>query len=296
MTDKKDTALNAVGAGHVLETTSLLRTIVNMSTTPESRKATLAQLITFLEAQMKLDDLVQGDDNTDLNASTSRHGLVVKPVAPAANLMNVPGIVNGETAWSNKPVFDATVPLASASAAVAGNVTVAAHRNHVHPQNVASTSVVGEMETATAAEVNTGTDAGRAVSPDSLAGSNLGTKVVTVMLNGADLLTTSHKAKFVVPASMNLMNLISCTFQLGIDAGSGASSSGSVTLSVQRLTTDMLSTNPTATATNYVPTTAAVVKSDGSQTVSTGNIIYIEVVAAGTGVTYATVVLEFQLP
>jgi hypothetical protein len=203
--------------------------------------------------------------------------------------------VNGETAWSNKNLFDATVPLASASAAVAGSVAVAAHRNHVHPQNVASTSVVGEMETATAAEVNTGTDAGRAVSPDSLAGSNLGTKVVTVMLNGADLLTTSHKAKFIVPASMNLMNLISCTFQLGIDGSSGASSSGSVTITVQNATTSMLTTSPVATANNYTPTTAAVIDT-AHDDVATGNVIYIEVSGAGTGVTYATVVLEFQLP
>jgi hypothetical protein len=48
----------------------------------------------------KLDDLAAPDDNTDLNATTTKHGLLVKATAPAAGLLNVLGIINGATAYS----------------------------------------------------------------------------------------------------------------------------------------------------------------------------------------------------
>jgi hypothetical protein len=70
-------------------------------------------------------------DNTTNNASTSAHGFVVKATAPAANLLNVVGIANGETAYTNKALFDATVPPAVGTGA-AGTSLSAAHRDHVH--------------------------------------------------------------------------------------------------------------------------------------------------------------------
>jgi hypothetical protein len=78
-----------------------------------------------------IDTLNAATDITTLNATTSAHGLVVKAVAPAANLMNVVGIVNGETAYTNKAIFDATNPAAVGTAAP-GTATTAAHRDHVH--------------------------------------------------------------------------------------------------------------------------------------------------------------------
>jgi hypothetical protein len=115
---------------------------------------------------------------------------------------------------------------------------------------------------------------------------------VDIALNGTDTLTTSHRGKFIVPASMNGKNLTSCTFNLGTDGSAGSSSSGSVTFSVQDGTQDMLTTNPSATSGNYNPTTAAVID-NSHKTVVTGDIINVEVTAAGTGVTYAVVALEF---
>lgn len=79
----------------------------------------------------KLDDLVTPDDNTDLNANTTNHGLILKAVAPAAGLLSVPGIANGETAYAMKPMFDTTAPAAIGTAA-AGSQVVAARRDHVH--------------------------------------------------------------------------------------------------------------------------------------------------------------------
>lgn len=82
----------------------------------------------------KLDDFTAPDDNTDLNASTSKHGLLLKATAPAAGLVNVVGIANGETAYTNKALFDATVPSTQAygDSAATGSAVVAARRDHKH--------------------------------------------------------------------------------------------------------------------------------------------------------------------
>lgn len=81
---------------------------------------------------IKLDDLAAPDDNTDLNASTTAHGLLVKATAPASGLRNVVGIDNAETAYTNKALFDATVPAALAASAATGSAMTAARRDHAH--------------------------------------------------------------------------------------------------------------------------------------------------------------------
>ncbi len=88
----------------------------------------------------KLDDFTAPDDNTDLNASTSKHGLVVKATAPATNILNVVGIANGETVYTNKEIFDATNPAALGTAAP-GTSLIAAHRDHVHLDPVTAHNV-----------------------------------------------------------------------------------------------------------------------------------------------------------
>lgn len=80
---------------------------------------------------IKLDDFATPDDNTDLNANTTNHGLVVKATAPAANVLNVVGIANGETAYTNKAMLDGTNP-ADLGVAAPGTSLIAAHRDHVH--------------------------------------------------------------------------------------------------------------------------------------------------------------------
>jgi hypothetical protein len=50
---------------------------------------------------------------------------------PAANILNVVGVVNGETSWSVKSVHDGTAPVAVGTAA-AGTALTSAHRDHVH--------------------------------------------------------------------------------------------------------------------------------------------------------------------
>ena len=90
--------------------------------------------ITTLAKTVKLDALTAPDDNTTLDASTSKHGLALKATAPAAGLYNYIGITNAETAYTNKALFDATVPgtIAESAAAAAGTAAVAARRDHTH--------------------------------------------------------------------------------------------------------------------------------------------------------------------
>ncbi len=99
----------------------------------------------------KIDDLTAGDDNTDLDASTSKHGLAVKATAPGATLINVVGIANGETAYTNKALLDSTAPSTQAigDAAATGSQLVAARRDHKHAMPSQAT-----MDAASVAAVN----------------------------------------------------------------------------------------------------------------------------------------------
>lgn len=101
----------------------------------------------------KLDDLSTPDDNTDLNATTSGHGLLLKATAPAVGMTNVVGISNGETTYSMKPLFDATTPTTQAfgDLAVHGTVGKAADAGHKHAMMAAPTSVTGNAGTVTGA-------------------------------------------------------------------------------------------------------------------------------------------------
>jgi len=114
----------------------------------------------------KLDDLTTPDDNTDLNANTTNHGLVVKATAPAANILNVVAIANGETAYTNKAIFDATNPEAW-SVAAPGTSLIAAHRDHVHLDPVTAHVAAGDphtgyrLEAADHSHESTGAQAGQ---------------------------------------------------------------------------------------------------------------------------------------
>lgn len=164
----------------------------------------------------------------------------------------------------------------------------------------ASTTTAGVSELAIASEVTTGSDATRAVTPDALAGSTIfGVKTVVVQLNSTTALTTSEKAYFRIPAALNGMNLISVAAACGTGAA-GSSSSGTPTFTVKNVTDNnqMLSTSLTIDASEYTSATAATaaVIDATKDDVVTDDLIEVACTAAGTGVTYATVTLNFQLP
>jgi hypothetical protein len=85
-------------------------------------------------------------------ASTSAAGLAPQATAPAAGLINVLGIANGETARTDKALFDATAPSTQAfgDAAAVGTAVVAARRDHKHATPAAPTPV--SIGAATAAQ------------------------------------------------------------------------------------------------------------------------------------------------
>lgn len=163
----------------------------------------------------------------------------------------------------------------------------------------ASTTQSGVAEASIASEVNTGTDAARYVSPDSLAGSNFGIRYVVATLNATTALTTSEKAYFRIPSALNGTNLVSVSATVGTGAA-GASSSGTPTFTVKNVTdsNQMLSTSLTVDATEYTSATAVtpVVINTSFDDVVTDDLIEIACTTAGTGVTYATITLGFQLP
>lgn len=93
-------------------------------------KTTAAAALTAATG-IKLDDFAAPDDNTDLNASTTAHGLLVKATAPASGLVSYVGIGNGETAYTNKALFDTTNPAALGTVGP-GTSLIAARRDHIH--------------------------------------------------------------------------------------------------------------------------------------------------------------------
>jgi hypothetical protein len=124
-------------------------------------------------------------------------------------------------------------------------------------------------------------------------------RYVQCALNGTTALTTSEKAYFRIPAGLTGMNLVSVAASVGTGAA-GSSSSGTPTFTVRNVTdnSQMLSTSLTVDANEYTSAdaTAAAVIDTGEDDVVTDDLIEVAVTTAGTGVTYATVTLGFQLP
>ncbi len=171
--------------------------------------------------------------------------------------------------------------------------------------NTASDTVSGIVELATAAETTTGTDAARAVTPDGLAGSDYGKRIIGVLVaevGGTAITTGDGKAQFRIPSALNGYNLVAVSGNL-----STVSSSGIPTVQIRRnrrtnATTradaDMLSTKLTIDASEFdsVDAAAAAVIDAANDDVVTGDAIYIDIDVAGTGAKGLYVELTFQLP
>jgi len=122
------------------------------------------------------------------------------------------------------PVNGATTVPSSSNWAYDHNADVAAHHAAVTigtanglslstqalSMAAASTTATGTVELATMQEINIGTDTARTITPDALAGSNLGSKEVAwhIYDSDTDTATGDGKQAFVVPISMDGMNLV----------------------------------------------------------------------------------------
>jgi len=143
---------------------------------------------------------------------------------------------------------------------------------------------------ATVAQTSAGLLTQKAVTPNSLAASERGERIIEIPLNAGTALTTSDKAYGRIPSTMNGWKLIAVAAMV-----KGASSSGAVTLTVKNGATSMLSTNITIDVSEYDTLTAATpaVIDAAEDDIVTGDQIEVACTGAGTGVTYCVVELIF---
>ena len=165
----------------------------------------------------------------------------------------------------------------------------------------ASDTNAGIVELATAAETTTGTDTGRAVTPDGLAGSVVfGTRYVQMVVADftADIAEGDGKFYLHIPAGLNGMDLVEVHAKV-ITVGDGST----VSVQVHNLTdtTDMLSTNVTIDdgELDSKDAAAAVAIDTGEDDVVTNDVLRIDVDGNGGDTTVAKgliVTLGFRLP
>ena len=165
----------------------------------------------------------------------------------------------------------------------------------------ATDSASGIVELATAAEVTTGTDGARVITPDTLAGSDYGKRIIEIPLNVVEL--GDGKAYARISSALNGYNLVSVAAAVVTK-----STSGNPTWQVARgrqasatsahTFVDMLSTPLTIDQDEYDSkdaTTAAVINIDNDDVV-TGDLIRLDCDVVGTGTANAVIELTFQLP
>ena len=164
--------------------------------------------------------------------------------------------------------------------------------------SAASDSAAGKVELATASETTTGTDTGRAVTPDGLAGSNFGKRVVEWFISdpGASLSVGDGKAYFVVPDELNGMNLVRASATV-VTAGTTNSTTiqiANVTDSVDMLSTVMsIETTETSTRTSASPGVIDTTHDD----VATGDVLRCDIDAVSTTAPKGLIIeMVFQLP
>jgi hypothetical protein len=164
-------------------------------------------------------------------------------------------------------------------------------------KQAASDSATGVVELATAAETTTGTDAARAVTPDGLAGSDYGKRVVGILVvdPASNTATGDGKAVFRVPSVLNGWNLVAVAAMVYT-----AGTTGTTDVQIRNKTDaqDMLSTKITIDSTETDSSTAAAAVINTSfDDVATGDHIAIDVDAVSTTPARGLYVeMIFQLP
>ncbi len=162
----------------------------------------------------------------------------------------------------------------------------------------ASTSAEGVVELAIASEVDTGTDATRAITADALAGSNLGEKSVSIqVLAGATAATVADgHAYLLIPSSVAGMNLVEVVATV-VTAGT----TGTMDIQLHNVTSaaDILSTKITIDSTEKSSSTAATaaVISGTEDDVAANDVIRVDIDAIQTTPAAGLMIsLVFRLP
>ena len=161
--------------------------------------------------------------------------------------------------------------------------------------DAASTTAAGVVELATAAEMDTGTDTGRALGVNEFNGSDWGVKEVGVEVYASDeaVAVAQGTSGIPIPASMDGMDLVHATATVH-DVGVTSSTTVQVRRRRAAATADMLTTLMTLTTTQFNATTGV----SGNNDILTGDILYIDVdtIHSGTAPNGLSVVLEFRKP
>jgi hypothetical protein len=173
-------------------------------------------------------------------------------------------------------------------------VTSAIQTQITAASSAASTTAAGIVELAIAGEVNTGTSAALAVTPDGLAGSVFGQKTVVLkVISETTVLTTDHTGLFTVPLILNGMDLVQAEAAIY-----GVSSSNLVTVQIHNLTdtADMLGTEITIKVGEFNSYTADArsAVNAAAENVATGDRFRIDVDGAGTGTDGLDIILTFE--
>ncbi len=186
-----------------------------------------------------------------------------------------------------------TLPLGNGGT---GQITASAAFNAI--KQAATTSATGVSELTTTAEVDTGTDTSRTITPDALAGSYCATKSVQMAIFDftTEVATGDGKFYFHVPTALDGMNLVAVHAEV-ITAGT----TGTTDIQIYNLTdtVDMLSTKITIDSGETGSDTAAtppVIDTDNDD-VATNDVIRIDVDAVSTTAPEGLLVtMEFRLP
>jgi len=178
-----------------------------------SRKIDYADVVTQLAAATKtltnttLD--ANGTGNSISNIEVADLASAAKTGADAKVVTGTAGTDGNLVSWNadGDAVDSGSAPSDFATAAQGALADSA-----IQSTDTASDTAAGIVELATAAETTTGTDTGRAVTPDGLAGSIFGTQVVQLLVfdDSQDVATGDGAGDlfFRVPSTMNGMNLI----------------------------------------------------------------------------------------
>ena len=165
--------------------------------------------------------------------------------------------------------------------------------------DAASTTAAGKVELATSAEINTSTDAARAITPDLFAASNYGIRYVQIMAvaKAMDLTVTDGLAYFHVPAGLNGMDLVEVHAEVFT---APAGSTATFELSKNGASTQMLSTNITidASETGSDSAATAAVIDTSNDNIATNDLIQINCTQVGSSTAGAglLVTMGFRIP
>lgn len=236
------------------------------------------------------------------DGSKNLQSLAVATYPSLTELSYVKGVTSpiqtqiGAKAPVASPTFTGTVTLPTGLTGVvrADSGVVSIDTDVTDIVSAASDSAAGKVELASAAETTTGTDAGRAVTPDGLAGSTIfGRKSLSVQIydGGTDVAIGDGKAYITIPEALNGMNLVRAQATV---VTAGTTNATTVMIHNKTDSQDMLSGAISIASAGTVGTVGTV--NATYDDVATNDVLRIDVDSVSTTAPKGMmVVLEFQL-